>query len=182
MNASWDTFKLASIVGGVLMVIAIDAALVMLVPKRRQRRCFLLLAAAYNFLLGGALLLVLISILLGICTPPPSLSSSGHELTFQLLLISSFFVGWTALIFSCGYLQSARGKAPVQTFLRYGGALKYGAFAIGATFFFLLPDDVYFIGFPLPVVAFVGGALPNLLFALLFSRLYRTSKVDIPLA
>jgi hypothetical protein len=180
MNAAWDTVKLAAIVGGVLAVIAIDAALVMLIPKRWQRKLFLLCAWFYNLLGGGALLLMSIGILLGICTPPPSLSSSGHELTFQLLLISSFFVGWTAVIFSCGYLQSARGKAPVRTFLLSGGAMKYGVFAIGATFFFLLPDDVHLFGFPLPDVVFVGGGLINLLFAVLFSRLYWISRDDSP--
>jgi len=180
MNAAWDAAKLAAFIGGVLAVIAIDAALVMLIPSLWQRKLFLYLAAAYNILCGGALLLMLIGILLGICTPPPNLSSSGYELTFQLLLISSLFVGWTAVIFGCGYLQSARGKAPVRTFLLYGGALKYGAFAIGATFFFLLPNDVYIYRFPLPVVAFVGGVLLNLLFAVLFSRLYWISKEDSP--
>jgi hypothetical protein len=180
MNVGWDPVKLATVIGGVLSVIALDAALIMLIPERWQRKWFLLGAAAYNLVGGGALLLVLIGILLGICTPPPSLSSSGHELPFQLLLISSLFVGWTAVIFGWGYRQSARGKVHAQTFLLYGGAMKYGVFAIGATSFFLLPDDVQLIGFPLPVVVFVLGGLINLLFAVLFSRLYLISSGDSP--
>jgi hypothetical protein len=136
-------------------------------------------------LLGGGLLLGLISILLGIQTPPSLLSSSVEEPAFQLLLISCFFVGWTGVIFGCGYLQSARGKAPYRTFLLYGGALKYGAFAIGTTFFPLLPDIDFYIHFyiysiksplPLPYAVLVFGALPNLLCAILFSILYRRLK------
>jgi hypothetical protein len=99
-------------------------------------------------------------------------------LVFQLLLISSLFVGWTAVIFGWGYRQSAMGKAHARTFLLYGGAVKYGVFAIGATFFFLLPDDVHLLGYPLPIVVFVGGGLLNLLFAILFSRLYLMSEED----
>jgi hypothetical protein len=180
MNAAWDAVKLATVVGGVLAVIAIDAALVMLIPKQWQRKLFLLGAALYNLAVGGALLLVLIGILLGICRQPFCESDSECELAFQLFLISSFFVGWTAFIFGCGYMQSARGKAPFRTFLLYGGAIKYGVFAIGTTFFFLLPYDVQLIGFPLPVVVFVGGGLLNLLFAVLFSRLYLMSPGDSP--
>jgi hypothetical protein len=185
MNAAWDTYKLAAVVGGIIAVIILDVALVMLVPKRRQRVVFLSIASGYNFLLGGGLLVGLIGTLLGIQAPPSFLSSSVEGPAFQLLLITCFFVGWTGVIFGFGYLQSARGKAPYRTFLLYGGALKYGAFAIGTTFIPLLPDINFFINFyiysiksplPLPYVVLVFGALPNLLCAILFSILYRRSK------
>jgi hypothetical protein len=175
MNAGWDAFKLAVVVGGVLAVIAVDAMLVILTPRRRQLRLFLLPAAAYNLLLGGGLLLLLTGILSGVYMPSFILLISEPKLTFQLFLLSSFFVGLVAFIFGYGYLQSARGKAPVRTFLLYGGAIKYGVFAIGTAFFLLLPDDFYFIMVPLPYALFVGGGLLNLLFAILFSYLYRTS-------
>jgi hypothetical protein len=180
MNAGWDTFKLAVIVGGVLAVIVIDAVLVILIPRRHQLRWFLFLAAAYNLLLGGGLLLLLIGILSGIYMQPFILSISEPQLTFQLFFLSSIFVGMVAFIFGCGYLQSARGKAPVRTFLLYGGAIKYGVFAISAAFFPMLPDDVPISIVPLPYAVFVGGGLLNLLFAILFSYLYRTSMEQSP--
>ena len=164
------TSSLAAIIGGVLAVIIVDAALVMLVPRGRQEKLFLLGAAIYNIGGGLASLLLVISILMGFYKPSLSLQNSELELVFQLLLLFSLFFGWVAIIFGIGYLQSARGKAPARTFLLYGGAIKYWVFVIGAVFYCRLPD-VEFFGFRLPDVAFVGGGLMNLLFAVMFTIL-----------
>ncbi|HPJ30516.1 MAG TPA: hypothetical protein PLZ42_03910 [Methanothrix sp.] len=170
MNTDFENLKFTTVVIGVLAVIAIDAILVILIPKRQQVELFLSCAAAYNLISGSILLISVIIILFGFFNPPLNISFSEVGLTFQLLLLSLLFVGWTAIIFGCGYLQSARGMAPVRTFLAYGGAIKFWVFIISAIFFCILPD-IDFFRLALPEALFVIAGLPNLFFAVLFSKL-----------
>lgn len=175
MNTDFETVKLTIIVGGVLAVIGVDSILVILIPKQQQEKLFLLGAAAYNLFSGSCLLISLTIILLYDYSPLLNQAFSELRLIFQLLLLSLFFIGWTAVIFGCGYLQSARCKAPVRTFLAYGGAIKFWVFILSATFFFILPD-IHLIGLTLPEAVLIIAGLPNLLFAILFSKLLWMSR------
>lgn len=117
-------------------------------------RRILLSASLYN-ITGG----ILIIFFLDIIGPFVDFTNSGSML-FRL------FVGGTAITFGIGYLNLGRGVEQRNTFLYYGAGLKYWAFIISMY-------CVIFSGLSLQMLLAFG--LPNLVFAVLFTRILMTA-------
>ena len=115
----------------------------------------LLSASVYN-ITGG----ILIIFLLDIIGPFVGFTNPGSML-FRL------FVGGTAITFGIGYLNLGRGSEQRNTFLYYGAGLKYWAFVISMY-------CVLFSGLSLQMLFAFG--LPNLVFAVLFTRILMTAR------
>jgi len=114
----------------------------------------LLSAAVYN-ITGGFLIIFLLDRI----GPFVDFTNPGSTL-FRL------FVGGTAITFGIGYLNLGRGREGERGFLYYGAGLKYWAFII-STYCFLSS------GLSLQMLLAFG--VPNLVFAVLFTRILATS-------
>ena len=77
-------------------------------------------------------------------------------------MLFRLFVGGTAITFGIGYLNLGRGQERGGGFLYYGAGLKYWAFII-STYCFLFSD--------LSIQMLLAFGLPNLVFAVLFTRI-----------
>ena len=110
----------------------------------------LLCAGAYN-LTGGFLIIFLLDAI----GPLMDFTNPGSML-FRL------FVGGTAITFGIGYWNLGREWERGSGFLYYGAGLKYWAFIISTHCFF-------FSGLSLQMLLAFG--LPNLVFAVLFTRI-----------
>lgn len=114
----------------------------------------LLSAAVYN-ISGG----ILIIFLLDWIGPFVDFTNPGSML-FRL------FVGGTAITFGIGYLNLGRGRGEGSSFLYYGAGLKYWAFII-SSYCFLFSD--------LSIQMVLAFGVPNLVFAILFTRILVTA-------
>lgn len=125
----------------------------------RQAKTILYLAAIYNISggLGIIFFLELLAPLVGL-TP-------GGPLLFRL------FVGGTAITFGLAYAYCARSARPQTALLAFGTGLKYWAFT-AALLAYLLHD------LSLTMLLIFGVA--NLIFALLFTAILRTSTPSSP--
>ena len=115
----------------------------------------LLSASVYN--ITGGLLIIFLLDRIG---PFVDFTNPGSIL-FRL------FVGGTAITFGIGYLSLARGREGGTSFLYYGAGLKYWAFII-STYCFLFVD--------LSLQMLLAFGLPNLVFAVLFTRILATAE------
>ena len=114
----------------------------------------LLSAAVYN--ITGGLLIIFLLDWIG---PFVDFMNPGSML-FRL------FVGGTAITFGIGYLNLGRGREGGNRFLYYGAGLKYWAFII-STYGYLSSD--------LSLQMLLAFGLPNLVFAVLFTRILVTA-------
>ena len=80
-------------------------------------------------------------------------------------MLFRLFVGGTAITFGIGYLNLGRGREGGTRFLYYGAGLKYWAFMI-STYGYLSSD--------LSLQMLLAFGLPNLVFAVLFTRILVT--------
>ena len=81
-------------------------------------------------------------------------------------MLFRLFVGGTAITFGIGYLNLGRGREGGNRFLYYGAGLKYWAVII-STYCFLSSD--------LSLQMLLAFGLPNLVFAVLFTRILVTA-------
>lgn len=117
----------------------------------------LLSASVYN--ITGGLLIIFLLDRIG---PFVDFTDPGSML-FRL------FVGGTAITFGIGYLNLGRGREGGSGFLYYGAGLKYWAFII-STYCFLSSD--------LSIQMLLAFGLPNLVFAVLFTRILVTAGAN----
>jgi len=111
-------------------------------------------ASVYN-ITGGLLIIFLLDSI----GPFVDFTNRGSML-FRL------FVGGTAITFGIGYLSLGRGREGGTSFLYYGAGLKYWAFII----------SMYcFLSGGLSLRMLLAFGLPNLVFAVLFTRILVTA-------